>query len=530
MGGRCALARVPEAPGGRPVSVRAYFPARIDAAVRQKARWMTGIALAGWDRTGWGRARDLGDHWMRMRDRRATIEIPVLATAYCALVLWGASLAGHAVAAVPAPALAAGDALAARRQRPCCSAGGLAVRAAFVGRAYGWREACWSAPRVVTGNFIALLAGAARGVPLCADAGRRSPALGQDRAPLSRPSRASDRMSGRGRPLRFLAAVVAGWIGLRILLLWPQAWVASGGDPRDRAGARCRRWRGCRPRWPAPRPHRAPAAPARRAAARARPVADPARIEMALLSLLQFGRAEYADAPPSGWLAPRAAAPGRGAPASRLAPMDDRWSASAWLVARGGAARAAAPGESQLGGGQAGVRVSYVLDRGRRIAVFGRVSAPLAGAGREAALGIEWQPARVPVRLVARAAARARRERRRRDRARAGRRVRPPFGRLPPRKLWPGGRGAARAARALCRRCGAATRTVAGLGGARLALGGGAWGAAQRDAARFDLGPSATLALPAGRHGIRFALDWRQRIAGEARPGSGLALTIGSDF
>ena len=76
--------------------MRAFFPARFDAAVRQKGRWMTGIALAGWDRTGWGAAGAIGDHWMRMRDRRVTLSMPVLAVAYCALILWGCSLAGHA--------------------------------------------------------------------------------------------------------------------------------------------------------------------------------------------------------------------------------------------------------------------------------------------------------------------------------------------------------------------------------------------------------------------------------------------------
>ncbi|WP_204317143.1 hypothetical protein, partial [Klebsiella aerogenes] len=29
---------------------------------------------------------------------------------------------------------------------------------------------------------------------------------------------------------------------------------------------------------------------------------------------------------------------------------------------------------------------------------------------------------------------------------------------------------------------------------------------------------------------LRIALDWRQRVAGEARPGSGPALTLGADF
>ena len=32
------------------------------------------------------------------------------------------------------------------------------MRAAFVRRAYGWREAAWSLPRVFVGNFVALLA------------------------------------------------------------------------------------------------------------------------------------------------------------------------------------------------------------------------------------------------------------------------------------------------------------------------------------------------------------------------------------
>jgi adsorption protein B len=157
MGGRTVLARVPEGPGGRPVAVRAYFPADWQAAVRQKARWMTGISLAGWDRTGWSRPGDLADHWMRMRDRRATLEMPVLAIAYFALLALSASWVGHVLAGggglVPDAwmqlALAANLGLLAWR---------VAVRAVFVWRAYGWRDAVLSAPRMLTGNFIALFA------------------------------------------------------------------------------------------------------------------------------------------------------------------------------------------------------------------------------------------------------------------------------------------------------------------------------------------------------------------------------------
>lgn len=157
FGGDCALARVRESPGGRPVAVRAYFPATLDAAVRQKARWMTGIALAGWDRIGWGRPGDLGDHWMRVRDRRATLAMPVLAVAYCALLLWGLGSVGHALAGTAAAAsppivqalLWANLALLGWR---------LTVRAIFVGDAYGWRDALLSVPRVFVANLIALLA------------------------------------------------------------------------------------------------------------------------------------------------------------------------------------------------------------------------------------------------------------------------------------------------------------------------------------------------------------------------------------
>lgn len=157
MGAPARLLRIAEAPGGPPVAVRAYFPRTIDTAVRQKARWMTGIALAGWDRTGWGGWRQIGDNWMRMRDRRATLEIPVLALAYLSILFWGASFGAHLLAASRLPA-----------QSPLMQAllwtnlalllWRLAVRAAFVGRAYGWREALWSAPRVLSSNAVALLA------------------------------------------------------------------------------------------------------------------------------------------------------------------------------------------------------------------------------------------------------------------------------------------------------------------------------------------------------------------------------------
>ncbi|MDQ2891489.1 MAG: hypothetical protein M3R64_00165, partial [Pseudomonadota bacterium] len=61
-------------------------------------------------------------------------------------------------------------------------------------------------------------------------------------------------------------------------------------------------------------------------------------------------------------------------------------------------------------------------------------------------------------------------------------------------------------------------------------VGVGAWGGAQRGASRLDIGPSAGMVIPVGGTAVRVTLDWRHRIAGSAAPGSGPALSIGSDF
>ncbi|MBA4773871.1 MAG: glycosyl transferase family protein [Sphingomonas sp.] len=155
MGGRGVLARVLDAKG-EPVAVEAYFPGTLDAAVKQKARWMTGIALAGWDRVGWGRPFDLADHWMRMRDRRALLAVLVLGAAYVALVGW-AMLSGvrWLMGAPTVPLLVPGWLLA---TNAVLLGWRLVVRVAFTGADYGWREAIWAVPRVFVGNLIALLA------------------------------------------------------------------------------------------------------------------------------------------------------------------------------------------------------------------------------------------------------------------------------------------------------------------------------------------------------------------------------------
>lgn len=156
MGARQVLARVRGA-DGRLVAVREYFPDTLDAAVRQKARWMIGIALSGWDRLGWGRVADWRDHWMRMRDRRAPLAMVVLFAAYVALVAWGVSLVLHTFGPDPAPPVDPVLALLLKVNAGLL-AWRLAMRAWCTGRWYGPGEAMLSLLRAPVSNLVALLA------------------------------------------------------------------------------------------------------------------------------------------------------------------------------------------------------------------------------------------------------------------------------------------------------------------------------------------------------------------------------------
>ncbi|WP_261935296.1 glycosyl transferase family protein [Sphingomonas bisphenolicum] len=154
MGGRGVFVRMRDRSGAL-VATREYFPDSIQAAVRQKARWMVGISLAGWDRMGWHGGP--AEWWMRIRDRRATMAALVLFAAYLALILWGLIVAlGLFLPLSLPPRSPIVDALLWLNM-------GLmgwraAMRALFVGRAYGWRHGLMAIPRTVIANYIAILA------------------------------------------------------------------------------------------------------------------------------------------------------------------------------------------------------------------------------------------------------------------------------------------------------------------------------------------------------------------------------------
>ena len=328
-----------------------------------------------------------------------------------------------------------------------------------------------------------------------------------------------------GRPLRFLALALGGWVMVRVALLLPEVALLPPSEMIPRvievlvpnvAAALFARPR-MQPRVATvpyvnvappisvePRPWQIPT------------VTPPAPVARGLPSL-------PAAAEPQTYRIPSPVAP----PLVVTGPS--RLSGSAWLLARGGPAGTVSGG--QLGASQGGLRLAYALGSRRKVALVARVATPLKGAGREAAVGIEWQPTRLPIRLVAE-------QRFVLDGGRGG----PTLGVIAgygPSDIAPGVRLEAYGQAGAIGRdriegfvdaSARVTYSIGKVGGASVDIGIGAWGSAQRDAERFDIGPSIVAALPVARKTIRLALDWRERIAGGARPGSGPAVSIGSDF
>ena len=156
LGLQTMFVRLPATPGSRAmVASRSHFPADLDAAVRQKARWIGGIALAGWDRLGW--SGGAGERWMRMRDRRGPLAALLLVAGYAALALWLqislAAALGAPVAFTPSPLLATLLTI-----NLWLLGWRILMRFGFTTTAYGLGEGLRSIPRILVGNLIAILA------------------------------------------------------------------------------------------------------------------------------------------------------------------------------------------------------------------------------------------------------------------------------------------------------------------------------------------------------------------------------------
>ncbi len=154
FGDRTIMARIVDSDGDL-VGTKAYFPETLDASVRQKTRWLTGIALAGWDRLGW--RGSLAEKWMLLHDRRSILAALVLVIAYVCILLT-AVLAIFYIGGLYQPKPLPGLLVTVLAMNAGFLFWRLAVRAAFVGAVYGPTEALLSVPRSIIANIIAIMA------------------------------------------------------------------------------------------------------------------------------------------------------------------------------------------------------------------------------------------------------------------------------------------------------------------------------------------------------------------------------------
>ncbi|BBD98151.1 hypothetical protein SAMIE_1016520 [Sphingobium amiense] len=344
-----------------------------------------------------------------------------------------------------------------------------------------------------------------------------------------------------GRPLRFFGVVLAAWVAMRL--------ASHGGIPADPpAPPPVASVASIAPRLPTVGPLSPVSVTAHAPATALRPSPRLAPI-VARSFAGDGGPLDFTHGSQSfagrhhGGLSERLAdfAPGAGIAAVPLAPPPDpqartpgRWRGSAWMLWRpdGGAGEGAVPA-GRLGGSQAGVRIDYDLTPATtsRLAAYARLSSALRQpAAPEAALGLTFQPSRtLPVSLAVE---------RRAALGDGGRNAIAAMivGGFGPTPILPGveATGYAQAGIVGLRRKDAfidgKASLAAPIGGTPLRLGGAVSGGAQPGVSRLDIGPEASLPLPLPGIPTRLSFEWRQRIAGDARPRSGLALTLGADF
>ncbi len=152
---------------GDRIASRGAFPTSVEAAVKQKSRWIAGIALAGWDSLGWigSNHRDTeragGDiwlaRWMLWRDRRAPLAALVLLGAYAAAIVTTIGWAGQELAGwkIPPPS---GGAAALFAFNGALLLWRLGMRGFFTARWYGLRQSLLALPRAFVANVVAILA------------------------------------------------------------------------------------------------------------------------------------------------------------------------------------------------------------------------------------------------------------------------------------------------------------------------------------------------------------------------------------
>lgn len=344
------------------------------------------------------------------------------------------------------------------------------------------------------------------------------------------------------RPLRFVVGVLAVWAGLRALLLWPDG--SFRGAPPDGLGLLSSAETALVD--PASSLTVRPDAPVRLAAALGPSIADaspaprtkavvqgpkPVLDRNALLTQARGGSPLLAMLSLAGFhsgLAVAAAAPDPRAPSPT---RPGRLSGYGWLFVRDGGTPGLADG-GQLGGSQAGIRLDYAF--ARDFALTGRFSAPLeTRTGREAAIGINWRPSEsVPLSFTVERRIAIDKGGRNAFAVMAAGGVGPVA--LPAHfsleAYGQAGIVGLKSHDGFVDGAVTATRSVVRTDHSSLVVGGGVWGAAQPGVSRLDIGPRVRFRLDRAGANIGASLDWRQRVAGDAAPRSGLAFTLDGSF
>ena len=215
------------------------------------------------------------------------------------------------------------------------------------------------------------------------------------------------------------------------------------------------------------------------------------------------------------------------APAA-VKPRLDRLQLTAWALLRGAPAPGALASGGTLGGSQAGARLTYYVMP--QLAASLRTTSPVGGGARggEVAAGVRLVPFRsIPVALTA--------ERRQAiGRYGGGRNAFALFlegGVYQQSMPWGFDLDAYAQAGVVGARSrdlfadGALTLTRPVYG--RFSAGVGVWGGMQPGVYRVDAGPRVSMRV---RNNMRVHFDWRQRVAGNALPASGPAVTLAGDF
>lgn len=228
------------------------------------------------------------------------------------------------------------------------------------------------------------------------------------------------------------------------------------------------------------------------------------------------------------------------APPRSLAPRGSRWHGEGWAFFRphGLALAGTSFVGPAYGGSQVGGVVRFDLARGgvANPQLHARAASALGAgtASREVALGASIKPLRaVPLRAFAEA---------RVIQSGVAAQIRPAAfiaGSLESDvpALGPGVRirgygagGAVLGTTAFADGHAALERAVGASSEAPLAAGVGAWGGVQKGAGRIDIGPTASLRIHFGEITGRLSADYRLRVAGNASPASGAALTLSAGF